>query len=91
MTDVFIVVLIAAVLCYVLVRMWIRDREKEHLSEKRFVISRKEGTLAKNYRIRATYGVLLAVIMGCGFYIYFRLNGKLENIFPDFLDYFGLK
>lgn len=90
MIDVIIVALIAAILCYILVRMWIRDREKEQLAEKRFVVSRKEGTLEKSYRIRVAYGVPLSVIMGCAIYVYFRLSGKMENIFPDFLDYFGL-
>lgn len=90
MIDVIIVALIAVIMCYLLVRMILNDREKERLAEKRFVISRKEGTLEKSYRIRVAYGVPLSVIMGCAIYVYFRLSGKLENIFPDFIDYFGL-
>ena len=81
MIDVIIVALIAVIMCYLLVRMWIRDREKERLADKRFVISRKEGSLQKSYRIRVAYGVPLSVIMGCAIYVYFRLSGKLENIF----------
>ena len=90
MIDVIIVALIAVIMCYLLVRMILNDREKERLAEKRFVVSRKEGTLEKSYRIRVAYGVPLSVIMGCAVYVYFRLSGKLENIFPDFIDYFGL-
>ena len=81
MIDVIIVALIAVIMCYLLVRMILNDREKERLAEKRFVISRKEGTLEKSYRIRVAYGVPLSVIMGCAIYVYFRLSGKLENIF----------
>ena len=90
MIDVIIVALIAVIMCYLLVRMILNDREKERLAEKRFVVSRKEGTLEKSYRIRVAYGVPLSVIMGCAIYVYFRLSGKLENIFPDCIDYFGL-
>ena len=90
MIDVIIVAVIAVIMCYLLVRMILNDREKERLAEKRFVVSRKEGTLEKSYRIRVAYGVPLSVIMGCAIYVYFRLSGKLENIFPDFIDYFGL-
>lgn len=90
MIDVIIVALIAVIMCYLLVRMILNDREKERLAEKRFVVSRKEGPLQKSYRIRVAYGVPLSVIMGCAIYVYFRLSGKLENIFPDFIDYFGL-
>ena len=90
MIDVIIVALIAVIMCYLLVRMILNDREKERLAEKRFVVSRKEGTLEKSYRIRVAYGVPLSVIMGCAIYVYFRLSGKLENIFPDFIDYYGL-
>ena len=90
MIDVIIVALIAVIMCYLLGRMILNDREKERLAEKRFVVSRKEGTLEKSYRIRVAYGVPLSVIMGCAIYVYFRLSGKLENIFPDFIDYFGL-
>ena len=81
MIDVIIVALIAVIMCYLLVRMILNDREKERLAEKRFVVSRKEGTLEKSYRIRVAYGVPLSVIMGCAVYVYFRLSGKLENIF----------
>ncbi|WP_164174182.1 hypothetical protein [Ruminococcus flavefaciens] len=91
MTDVIIVAFIGIALIFLFITVLIKEIKREHLDEKRFVLKKSEGTLAKNYRIRATYGVLLGVIMGCGFYIYFRLSGKLENIFPDFLDYFGLK
>ena len=90
MIDVIIVALIAVIMCYLLVRMILNDREKERLAEKRFVVSRKEGTLEKSYRIRVAYGVPLSVIRGCAIYVYFRLSGKLENIFPDCIDYFGL-
>ena len=91
MTDVIIVAFIGIALIVLFVTVLIKEIKRERLDEKRFVLKKEEGTLAKNYRIRATYGVLLSVIIGCGFYIYCRLSGKLENIFPDFLGYFGLK
>ena len=90
MTDVIIVAFIGIVLIVLFVTVLIKEIKRERLDEKRFVLKKEEGTLAKSYRIRTTYSMLLAVIMGCGFYIYCRLSGKLENIFSDFLDYFGL-
>ena len=91
MIDVVIVALLGIASVFLFVTAMIKEIKRERLDEKRFVMKKEEGTLAKNYRIRLKYGVPLTVIIGCGFYIYERLSGKLENIFPDFLDYFGFK
>jgi hypothetical protein len=90
MYDVVIVILIGIVSALLLAKRIINDRNKSQIKKKRFFYYEEEGFFSRIYEIRVVYGILISLILGCAIYVYFRLSGKLENIFPDFIDYYGL-
>lgn len=88
--DIIIIALIMIIPIYFLVKRIISDHKKELIKEKRF-FQKEEGYFARIYEIRGVYGSLITLILVCIAYIYCRLSGKLENLFPELLDYFGFK
>lgn len=86
MYDVVIVILIGIVSALLLAKRIINDRNKSQIKKKRFFYYEEEF-FSRIYEIRVVYGILIILILGCAIYVYFRISGKLENIFPDFLDY----
>ena len=81
MYDVVIVILIGIVSALLLAKRIINDRNKSQIKKKRFFYYKEEGFFSRIYEIRAVYGILISLILGCAVYVYFRLSGKLENIF----------
>lgn len=85
--DIILIVLIMFISIFFLVKRIINDYKKSQIKKKRFY--KEEGFFSRIFEIRAVYGCLISLIIGCIIYIYFRLSGKLENIFPDMLSYYG--
>ena len=81
MYDVVIVILIGIVSALLLAKRIINDRNKSQIKKKRFFNYEEEGFFSRIYEIRVVYGILISLILGCAIYVYFRLSGKLENIF----------
>lgn len=81
MFDVVIVILIENVSIFLLVRRIINDHKKSQIKKKRFFYYKEESFFSRIYEIRLVYGMLISLILGCAAYAYFRISGKLENIF----------
>ena len=86
--DIIIAVLIIIISVYFLVKRIINDYKKSQIKRKRFFYYKEEGHLARMYENRVVYGGLTTLIVGCIIYIYCRLSGKLENIFPYMIKYY---
>lgn len=94
MIDVIIVALIAVFLSVFLAKWTINDYKRERLDEKRFVLKHLGNPMSHSeynpYKNRDK-GALLAIIAMHILYVYLRLSGKLGNIFPFILDYYGFR
>ncbi|MBR1431578.1 hypothetical protein [Ruminococcus sp.] len=85
--DIIIIILIILISIFFLVKRIINDYKKAQIKKKRFY--KEKGFFSTIYEIRMVYGCLISLIIGGVIYIYFRLSGQLENIFPDMLGYYG--
>ena len=81
MYDVVILILIGIVSALLLTKRIINDHNRSQIKKKRFFYYKEEGFFSRTYEIRVVYGTLISLILGCAIYVYFRLSGKLENIF----------
>ena len=86
--DIIIAVLIIIISVYFLVKRIINDYKKSQIKRKRFFYYKEEGYFSRMYEVKVVYGCLTILIIGCIIYIYYRLSGKLENIFPYMIKYY---
>ncbi len=86
--DIILIILLCLFFVFCLIRRIRYDREKARNDRGR--LHKEEPYVTKLYEIRFIYGFMLTLIVGCLAYLYFRLSGRLENIFPYIFEYYGL-
>lgn len=86
--DILITIIICALFVLILTKQIINDFKNAQNNKNNS--NNVKNSFSKMLVARAIYGCLITIIIGCISYIYLRLSGKLENVFPYILSYYGL-